>query len=124
MAATERRTIAFARPGGERSETSDNRPIDLGHLSRQTLGDRRLEEEVLQLFVQQLLQTRARIGAAKGRDRRLIAHGLKGAARNVGAFALAERAAAVEADPGNDLLLPELYEGIETAIAFACSITR
>ncbi len=46
--------IAFDGPasisGGEQSKES---PIDLVHLARQTMGDRRLELEILQTFARQ-----------------------------------------------------------------------
>lgn len=78
---------------------SRSRPIDLVHLAAQTLGDRELEREVLGLMAMQVEQCAARIGAAGDKDRRSMAHALKGAARNVGAFALAERAQASEDAP-------------------------
>ena len=44
------------------------RPIDLEHLSRMTLGDRSLEREVLQLFDRQadMLMTRMRTATPPG----------------------------------------------------------
>ena len=46
-------TMAFSMPGGEASDPVRVRPIDLQHLSRQTMGDRDLEREVLGLFAEQ-----------------------------------------------------------------------
>ena len=50
----------------------DDRPIDLVHLARTTLGDRSLEREVLQLFDRQstLLIARMRTAAPGRRSRR------------------------------------------------------
>ena len=78
--------VAFAMPGGEGSAgpRSRARPVDLTHLSRQTLGDRALEQEVLQLFVQQALSVRDQIAEAGKSERLRLAHGLKGSARGVG----------------------------------------
>ena len=78
----------------------DGRPIDLVHLSRQTLGDRDLEVELLGLFERQAGQIMQQIEqmAASG-DRRLrhdLAHTLKGSARAVGAVAVAAAAQTYE----------------------------
>ena len=74
-----------------------DRPIDLVHLSRQTLGDRQLEVELLQLFDRQAAQIAARLGADTGNtDRRWrqdLSHTLKGSARAVGAEPGCERRA-------------------------------
>lgn len=76
---------------------SFERPIDLVHLSRQTLGDRALETEILTLFVVQARTLVERIGAADdGQARSDLAHTLKGSARAVGAFRVAEAAEACE----------------------------
>lgn len=74
--------------------------IDLVHLSRQTLGDRALEIELLRLFDKQCEQLVARIEQARGPDRAQIretlAHTLKGSARAVGAAEVAATAAHYE----------------------------
>jgi HPt (histidine-containing phosphotransfer) domain-containing protein len=76
------------------------RPIDLVHLSRQSLGDRALEIELLALFERQAEQIAARLAtsAANGerRWRHDLAHTLKGSARAVGAMAVAAAAQAYE----------------------------
>jgi HPt (histidine-containing phosphotransfer) domain-containing protein len=67
----------------------DARPIDLVHLSRQSLGDRNLEIELLQLFDRQSEQILLRLseGLALGERRWLrdLCHTLDGSARAVGA---------------------------------------
>lgn len=83
------------------------RPVDLVHLARYTGGDADLNAEVLQLFLDQSAQLLEQLHAAlENRDHkswREIAHSLKGAARGIGAFAMADAAAAVEpAVPGED----------------------
>ena len=73
----------------------DDGPIDLDHLKRMTLGDEGLEREVLAMFSAQsarLIGTLATLPEKAGE----LAHTLKGSARAVGAFAVAEAAAAVE----------------------------
>ncbi len=68
---------------------ADARPIDLVHLSRQSLGDRSLELELLQLFDRQSEQILLRLneGLALGERRWLrdLCHTLDGSARAVGA---------------------------------------
>lgn len=80
--------LAFLPPAA-----SFERPLDLVHLARQTLGDRALEREVLGLFrvqaraifeqLQQVSQPEIRSG---------LAHTLKGSARAIGAWRVAEAA--------------------------------
>ncbi|MBV8800649.1 MAG: Hpt domain-containing protein [Alphaproteobacteria bacterium] len=76
-------------------------PVDLAHLSRYTGGSRELNSDVLQLFLNQstelMLQLQAVVEAADTRTWRHITHSLKGAARGIGAFGLADVAA--EAEP-------------------------
>lgn len=74
-------------------------PVDLVHLERQTMGDRQLQSEVLSLLAEQARSTSLRAGSASPKDRAAMAHGLKGAARGVGAFALADCADALEREP-------------------------
>ena len=75
---------------------SGQRPIDLVHLARQTAGDRALEREVLGLFLKHLQLVAARLNTAGGLELCQIAHTLKGACRNVGAFRLADAAEGCE----------------------------
>jgi HPt (histidine-containing phosphotransfer) domain-containing protein len=77
------------------------RPVDLIHLSRYTGGERALNVEILQLFVGQsadlMRQLQAVIEARDAKAWRDITHSLKGAARGIGAFELAQ--AVAEAEP-------------------------
>lgn len=76
---------------------SAERPVDLVHLSRQTLGDRELEREVLDLFERQSLAMIKRLReAVNARTWAEAAHTLKGSARGIGAFGVAEAAERVE----------------------------
>ena len=75
------------------------RPIDLVFLARQTMGDRRLESEVLAMFETQVALYWERVASATEADKiSLGIHTLKGAALGVGAMALAELTAAAEAE--------------------------
>ncbi len=70
-------------------------PIDFAHLNRMTLGDADLEREVLALFSAQSTHLVDAIGALP-EDARTLAHTLKGSARAIGAFAIADAATALE----------------------------
>jgi HPt (histidine-containing phosphotransfer) domain-containing protein len=74
----------------------DDGPIDLSHLRRMTLGDSALEREVLTMFSAQASRLAGAL-AAKPADAPALAHTLKGSARAIGAFAVADAAADLEA---------------------------
>ncbi|MBV8752422.1 MAG: Hpt domain-containing protein [Hyphomicrobiales bacterium] len=78
------------------SRASLERPIDLVHLSRMTLGDRGLEREVLALFDRQATVLVSRMRSASAGAVTSVAHTLKGSARGVGAWRVAAAAEAVE----------------------------
>jgi HPt (histidine-containing phosphotransfer) domain-containing protein len=78
------------------SRASLERPIDLVHLARMTLGDRGLEREVLALFDRQATVLVSRMRAASPGAVTSVAHTLKGSARGVGAWRVAAAAEAVE----------------------------
>lgn len=98
-------------------------PIDLVHLSRQTMGDRELEVELLALFDRQAAAIAARLGAldAEGPQnwRVDLAHKLKGSARAIGAFAVAAAAENYEHCARAGVLRPEdarrLVESVKEA---------
>ena len=116
--------VAFSMPGGEASDTRRSRPIDLAHLSKQTMGDRDLEHDVLGLFAEQAQTVRKQIGKAEIKDRLFLAHALKGSARGVGAFAIAECACAIENSPTDRLVVKRLVRLIDEACDFIASISR
>jgi HPt (histidine-containing phosphotransfer) domain-containing protein len=76
----------------------DRKPtvIDETHLERMTLGDRRLEREVLELFVRQTTIMLGRIVGAELALAAAAAHTLKGSARGIGAWRVARAAELVE----------------------------
>jgi HPt (histidine-containing phosphotransfer) domain-containing protein len=75
----------------------DDRPIDLVHLARMTLGERSLEREVLQLFDRQSTLLLGRMRSAAPAGVVTLAHTLKGSARGIGAWRVARAAEALEA---------------------------
>jgi HPt (histidine-containing phosphotransfer) domain-containing protein len=93
----------------------DDGPLDIAHLRRMTLGDVGLEREVLAMFSAQavgLIGTLADLTPDAG----ALAHKLKGSARGVGAFRVADAAESLEATlrNGEDAArtLAELTEAI------------
>lgn len=100
----------------------DDGPIDMAHLARMTLGDERLTREVLTMFAAQALRLVGTL-AALPPEAGALAHTLKGSARAIGAFAVADAAAALEAalekgeDPARALLvLDDLVAQARSAI--------
>jgi HPt (histidine-containing phosphotransfer) domain-containing protein len=78
------------------TRASVERPIDLVHLARMTLGERSLEREVLQLFDRQAAILMGRMQAAPPGAMAALAHTLKGSARAIGAVRVARAAETVE----------------------------
>jgi HPt (histidine-containing phosphotransfer) domain-containing protein len=74
----------------------DDGAIDIAHLKRMTLGDARLEREVLGMFAGQAVRLIEALAALPS-DAAVIAHTLNGSARAIGAFKVAEAAGAFEA---------------------------
>jgi len=74
--------------------------IDENHLGRMTLGDRRLEREVLELFLRQTTIMLERIAAAEPPTAAAAAHTLKGSARGIGAWRVARAAENLEQAAG------------------------
>lgn len=94
-----------------------SRPVDLVHLSRHTFGDRELEREVLALFLRQSRQCMARLrGEAAAEARRSVAHTIKGSARGIGAWRVAEIAGEVEARADAGPTLAPLVDELDRAI--------
>jgi HPt (histidine-containing phosphotransfer) domain-containing protein len=74
----------------------DDGPIDFEHLKRMTLGDAGLEQEVLAMFSAQSAKLIAMLATGPA-DAPALAHKLKGSARAIGAFDVADAAARLEA---------------------------
>jgi len=96
----------------------DDGPIDFEHLSRMTLGDPALECEVLTMFVAQSARLLDQIAALPPEAGRL-AHTLKGSARAIGAFAVAEAAARLEAALGAAGDATSALDSLQDAVAEA-----
>jgi HPt (histidine-containing phosphotransfer) domain-containing protein len=96
----------------------DDGPIDFEHLKRMTLGDAGLEQEVLAMFSAQSakLITALATGLA---DAPALAHTLKGSARAIGAFDVADAAARLEASLASGADWSERLTELGNAIAQA-----
>ena len=104
--------------------SATGRPIDLAHLTRQTMGDRALETEILSMFAKQMSGARASMGNANADERKRLAHTIKGTARSVGAFHVADVAERIERAPLNSTLLADLGDEIAHALDFIAAINR
>lgn len=120
-------SVESNRAMGERGEPRRlaGPPIDRAHLARYTFGSLPLELEVLGLFAEQAPKTVDDLTTAStGKEWRDAAHTLKGSARAVGAWRLAECAERAEAlhatlDPTARLGAIELLmEAVGEAIAY------
>ena len=111
----------------ESQHTQHDGPLDRDHLTRMALGDLALEREVLTMFV---AQARRIVDAlvARPSDTKALVHTLKGSARAIGAFGVADRAAALEAVLGSGEepteALAALREAITEVIAAIAAIPR
>jgi HPt (histidine-containing phosphotransfer) domain-containing protein len=100
------------------------RPIDIEHLSRQTLGDPGLEFEVLRLFDEMSRVYYERLESSTTVDDLLRnLHTLKGAAAGVGAFGIAELARVAETElragaPVNPERIDDLDMAVQEVSAF------
>lgn len=113
------KVIGFEAPSPE-----IRRPIDMDHLSRQTLGDAGLELEVLRLFdeMSHVYYQRLEVSTTV-EDLLRNLHTLKGAAAGIGAFGLAELARVAESElrdgaPVNPERIDDLSVAVEEVSAF------
>jgi HPt (histidine-containing phosphotransfer) domain-containing protein len=117
--------IAFEAPDNFRSDApSSSRPIDLVHLAKQTMGDKALEIEVLQIFARQARACLAELTRGEACDVKAVAHRLKGAAAAVGAQDVANAAARLEAAPADSALIAAAGSAIINAENFILKLCR
>lgn len=117
--------IAFEAPDNARgSAPSRERAIDLVHLAKQTMGDKALEVEVLQMFARQARACLQEIGS--GDNNRVVAasHRLKGAASAVGAFKVADTADALESNVGDAACMAAVVASVIEAENFILKLSR
>lgn len=105
------------------------RPVDLVHLARYTLGNRALEREVLELFLTHSVLYLNRLKQAMNeKEWRNAAHTIKGSARGIGAWRVAASANLAEKLQGASLdrdradVVAALESDIETANSYIASL--
>jgi len=117
----------IADPAADRS--AGERPVDLVHLSRQCFGDKRLETELLRLFMRQARQIQGGLDAEVADDSVSslpsgdLLHTLVGSARVVGAHrvaSLAEGYASALRGRGRATLGPQDRAAMRAAVEEAC----
>jgi HPt (histidine-containing phosphotransfer) domain-containing protein len=116
----------------QRADSSFASAIDVVHLNRQTMGDRSLEREVLELFRRQARILLFRFDALTNPEERAhVAHTLKGSARGVGASRVAFAAeelerAAISGEPTGKALaeLAESVAEVTSAIELRFGLER
>jgi HPt (histidine-containing phosphotransfer) domain-containing protein len=89
--------------------------LDDHHLRRMTLGDQSLEREVLQVFARQVTLLLKRIVRAEPAHAAAAAHTLKGSARGLGAWRVADAAERLEQAAGGLGNLNEAIAALEIA---------
>ena len=105
----------------------DDSPVDIEHLARMTFDDAGLKHEVLAMFAAQAISLIGTLAALPA-DAGAIAHTLKGSARSIGAFRVADAAESVEArlrsgdDPAE--ALAELKDAVAQARTAIDAILR
>lgn len=115
----------FSSPAGESQLEARSRPVDLVHLARQTGGNRSLEEEVLQIFLKQAHKLAREMEQGCDCDaRKLAAHNLKGAARAVGAFNVANCAGNLEDHPSEAAYVSSLVAEVNITCDYISSLLR
>ncbi|MGD9476578.1 UNVERIFIED_ORG: Hpt domain-containing protein [Roseateles sp. XES5] len=117
--------IAFEAPDNAGGiAPSGARPVDLEHLARQTMGDKALGLEVLQMFARQARESMRELAAAEGAARGAVAHRLKGSAQSVGAGGVARAAAALEENPADAIALSAVTAAVVEAENFILKLCR
>jgi HPt (histidine-containing phosphotransfer) domain-containing protein len=96
----------------------EDSPIDVQHLGRMTLGEPDLEIEVLALFSAQSHDLIARL-ASMPVDAAALVHTLKGSARAIGAFRVADAALELETVMRNNGNLADALSTLQDAVAEA-----
>lgn len=89
--------------------------IDVQHLGRMTLGEAALETEVLALFAAQSRDLVGRLATIPA-DAAALAHTLKGSARAIGAFRVADAAFGLEAAMKNNGDVPRAVALLQHAV--------
>jgi HPt (histidine-containing phosphotransfer) domain-containing protein len=103
-------------------------PIDVGHLTRMTLGERSVEFQVLEMFDRQAELLPVRMREVPPAGVASFAHTLTGSARGIGAWRVAAAAEALERAVAETRELASALETLDTAVIEArlaiCAMLR
>ena len=125
MAEAPSRSVADrAHPMELLSDDLSSSPIDLVHLNEQTCGNAELSREVVAMLADQIEMAEGQLASLCAEGRVRLVHGLKGAARNVGAFRLAAAAEWMEARPFESDALQALRAEMAKARHMAIEFSR
>jgi HPt (histidine-containing phosphotransfer) domain-containing protein len=94
--------VRQATHGVDGVEQAEGQVIDRAHLRRMTFADSALEREVLGLFDKQAASMLELIPIAEPGALPALAHAVKGSARGIGAWRVAEAAAVLEMAPAGN----------------------
>ena len=107
---------------------SSERPIDLVHLGRKTMGDKEAEAQVLGLFARQARQCVNQLCGVNHltakKDRLAVVRTLHGSAHNVGAFCVSKAAKCLEKNPNDGVLHDALSEAVVDVENFISGLSR
>lgn len=117
-------SIAFEAPDNCGGAAPASKPIDFVHLARQTMGDKELEIEVLQLFTRNARTLLHDLSVCDNAGAKAIAHRLKGSADAVGAFNVSAAAEAVENGGHDSAALAKLATAVIEAENFILKLCR
>ncbi len=118
-------SIAFEAPDNSFGAAPvGSKPIDFVHLARQTMGDKELEIEILQLFTRNARTLLHELATANDNQMKMIAHRLKGSADAVGAFKVSATAEAVENGNRDSAALAKVAASVIEAENFILKLCR
>lgn len=118
-------SIAFQAPENHFTAVFDGaRPIDLVHLESQTMGDKELENEILQLFARNARAALFELAHAQPEAIAAVAHRLKGSAQAVGAVRVALAAEALENHSSDSARLAAVSLSVVEAENFILGLCR
>jgi HPt (histidine-containing phosphotransfer) domain-containing protein len=110
------------------SSPSSERPIDLVHLARRTMGDKEAETQVLGLFARQARQCVNQLCGSchltARKERLAVVRTLRGSASNVGAFCVSKAAECLEKNPNDGILHDALSEAVVDVENFISGLSR
>lgn len=117
--------MAFGMPDNfSASYTTSTKPVDLAHLSKQTMGDKELEIEILQLFARNTRVILHELATADKTRIVALSHRLKGSADAVGAFRVSASAMNLENNPDDSHAFAQVTTSVIEAENFILKLCR